>query len=136
MISYWWLMLLLPVLGILAGYYYSSRQDEVYEARGTILVQYRGGGLSAAGISDFGRSEQLATTYQRLMTARPFLKRVSEREEVTLSAGALRGRLSAKIGRNPPLIDVKVRAADPQEAKEVAQAVAVEFIDYARSQLR
>ena len=129
LVSYWWLMVLLPVVGGLAGYYYSDRQDPVYEARGTILVQYRGTGLTAG--SDFGRSEQLAATYQRLITAKPFLDRVAEREAVPLSAGRLRGSVSATVGRNPPVLNLRVRASDPGLAKDTAQAVAEEFIDYA-----
>jgi capsular exopolysaccharide synthesis family protein len=129
LISYWWLMVLLPVVGGLAGYYYSDRQDPVYEAKGTILVQYRGSGLTAG--SDFGRSDQLAATYQRLITAKPFLDRVAEREAVPLSAGRLSGSVSASVGKNPPLINVRARASDPGLARETAQAVAEEFIDYA-----
>lgn len=128
-VSYWWLMVLLPVVGGLTGYYYSDRQDPVYEARGTILVQYRGAGLTAG--SDFGRSEQLAETYQRLITAKPFLDRVSEREAVPFSSGWLSGAVSASVGRSPPLLNVRARASDRGLARETAQAVAEEFIDYA-----
>ena len=129
--AYWWLILTLPILGGLGGYYYSAQQDPVYEARGVVLVQYRGSGLSALGVSDFNRSEQLAATYKRLITAQPFLERVSDRDDVDLSINQLSSALSADISRNPPLISVKVRFVNSDIARSVAQAVSVEFIDYA-----
>ena len=129
--AYWWLILTLPVLGGLGGYYYSAQQNPVYEAKGVVLVQYRGSGLSALGVSDFNRSEQLAATYRRLITAQPFLERVAERDDVDLSIPQLSSVLSADIVRNPPLLRVKVKFVDADVARSVAQAVSVEFIDYA-----
>ena len=68
----------------------------MYEAKGVVLVQYRGSGLSALGVSDFNRSEQLAATYKRLITAQPFLERVSDRDDVDLSINQLSSSLSAE----------------------------------------
>ena len=70
-LSRWWLLVLLTAAGGLVAYYNSDRQDRVYQARATILVQYRGPALTV-GISDFGASERLASTYQWLVMARPF----------------------------------------------------------------
>ena len=55
---------MLPAVGGVAGYFYSQTQDPIYEAKATVLVQYRGSGL-VPGFSDFRRSEELASTYRR-----------------------------------------------------------------------
>ena len=50
-LTYWWLLVLVPAVGGAAGYFYSQTQDPIYEAKATILVQYRGSGL-VPGFSD------------------------------------------------------------------------------------
>ncbi len=119
-ISYWWLIVLMPALGAVLGYYVSRNQDPVYEATGTILVQYRGSSLSL-GLSDFGQSEQLASTYQRLITATPFLDQVS----------LFGASVSASTESSPPAIRVSVRHPERFVAASTAQTVAESFIDYA-----
>lgn len=119
-ISYWWLIVLMPTLGAFIGYYVSRNQDPVFQAKGTILVEYRGGGLYLDP-SDRSRSEQLASTYLRLITAAPFL------EQVPMAGGSV----SASSESNPPAITVSVRHSDPVIAATTAQTVAERFIDYA-----
>ena len=73
-------MVLLPVAGGLIQYVRNSNQEVMYEARATLLVQQRNSSFSA-GVSDFGVSRQLATTYKRLIKASPFLSKVRENYE-------------------------------------------------------
>lgn len=127
-LSYWWLMLLLPVVGGVLGYFYSSNQERVYEARATLLVQQRRA-LSPTP-SDFTLSEQLASTYGRLVRATPFLSNVVEDNELGFSADSLRGMVSARAGSNPPVLEIGVRDSDPVVAANTATVVADEFIDY------
>ena len=132
-LSHWWLLILLPTVGGLLGYFYSHNQEPVYEAKATILVQYRGGGF-IPGFSDFRRSEELAATYRRLVTAKPFLDGVQRSPSGLPEGLPLASMVSASTVSNPPVLEVKVRHGDPDVAAAAAQVVAREFIDYAIQQ--
>ncbi|MCH7801090.1 MAG: hypothetical protein IIC24_06050 [Chloroflexi bacterium] len=97
-LRYWWLIILLPTVGGVLAYYYSSNQTTLFQASSTILVQYRGTGLDL-GLSDSSKSNQLASTYRRLITARPFLERIQ------LDGASV----SVTTGSNPPTINIHVR---------------------------
>ena len=90
-------------------------------------MQYRG----ATGLSDFGRSTQLAATYRRLITAKPFLERVAQDDSHPFTEAQLRSMISASTESNPPVINIRARHMDPVLAASGAQVIAEEFIDYA-----
>jgi len=125
LIANWWLLILLPTIGGGGAYFYSESQDRIYEAAATILVQYRGPGY-APGTSDFRRSAELASTYKRLITAKPFLERA--RQSVDL--GGDFASISVTTEPSPPALRVRARHIDPQVAAITTQVVAEEFIDY------
>ncbi len=123
------MILLLPTIGGLGGYFYSQSQDPVYEAKATILVQYRGPGFSI-GVSDFNRSAQLAATYTRLINSKTFLNSVQLDGTVPFGPSSLSSLVSADTDNNPPVIILKVKYSDPVHAATTAQAVADQFIVY------
>jgi len=122
-------VILLPTVGGLLGFFYSESQEPVYEAEATILVQYRGGGF-ASGLSDFSSSQDLASTYRRLITARPFLEQVRQADAITSLRGGM-ASISAHVESAPPVLIIRSRDNDPRVAGITAQTVAEEFIDYA-----
>jgi len=119
----------LPVIGAGLAYYFSSIQEPSYEAKATLLVQQRSGNLSLGNI-DFGQNSQIAATYQRLATARPFFDYVAQNGEIPISASDLSDVLSATIGDSPPWVDLRVEHSNPVVAAEVAQVAADQFIQY------
>ena len=119
-LTYWWLLLALPTIGGLVALFYSNSQEPVYKATATILVQYRGSGLSL-GLSDYSRSAELATAYRRLVTARPFL------DTIQLDGASI----SASTESGPPVLIIRAQHSDPQVAAAAAQTTAEKFIDYA-----
>ena len=125
-------MILLPTIGGLLGFFYSKSQDTIYEAGAIILVQHRGSGF-VPGTSDFRRSQELAATYRRLLTANPFLKQARQNSAITDIGGEF-GSVSASTDSNPPVLNVRARHRDPTVAAITAQVVAEEFIDYAIEQ--
>jgi capsular exopolysaccharide synthesis family protein len=128
LLANWWLLLLLPTAGALIGYVYSKNQNTLYRAEATILVQYRGNSF-VPGASDFRQSSELAATYVRLVTAKPFLQRVQENAVLPDIAGSL-GSISATMENTPPAIDIRVKHSEPTMAAAITQIVAEEFIDY------
>jgi capsular exopolysaccharide synthesis family protein len=125
----WWLILALPALGGVAAFFYSASLDEVYEANATLLVRSSSASLSGSSV-DFRQSGELASTYRRLVTARPFLERVVESEDVDFTLPNLESIVSAGIVLNPPVVEIRVRHGNPQVAASTAQSVADEFISY------
>jgi len=124
-ISYWWLILILPLVGGLVQYILNYDQEILYEASSTLLVQHRNPGATP-GVSDFGVSSQLAVTYQRLLTATPFLTKVSQNNEEPLSLDGI----SAHSERNPPILEIRAIDKDAEIAARTVDIVAREFIDY------
>ena len=110
------------------GYFYSANQEKVYEARASLLVQQRRMGLEPR--VNFSVSQELADTYSRQVRSTPFLERLAQDPDVTLSAGRLRGMVSASTGSRPPTVEIKVKDSDPVLAYTTADKVAEEFIDY------
>ena len=129
-LSRWWLMLLLPLMGGLVGFYYSGNQEVYYQARATLLVQQSYGGGFSPGINDFLVSQQLASTYSRLIKTSPFLERVVEKRDLSFGAGSLNSMISAGTSNNPPVVEIVVRHGTSEVAATTASIVAQEFIDY------
>ena len=98
-------------------------------SQGYSLGPIQGGGFSL-GESDFGRSEQLAATYQRLVTARPFLLVVQDSGATRFTASELGDMVTATTGTNPPVIDIRTRHSSPTLAAATAQVMAEQFIGY------
>ncbi len=124
-ISYSWLIILLPTIGGIGAYFYSKQQPKIYQTHATLLVEQRRAGYTSAGISDYGISSQLAKTYARLITAGPFLQKVSEKENLERL-----GQISTRTQENPPLLEIHVRDTNPNLVAEVANALALNFIDH------
>ena len=124
---------MLPTIGGLLSYFYSQNQEPIYQAHASILVQYRGGGTSL-GVSDFTRSRELASTYARQVSARPFLERVEQSGQVPFNADRLRTMISSNTEATPPAVEVIVKHSDPGLAAATAQVLAEQFINYAVEQ--
>ena len=131
-LRYLWLILLMPVAGGVIAFMYSIRQDTVYEATSVILVQQRSGGDFSPGSTDFALSGQVASTYQRQATARPFLERVAANPNAgSLSVDKLDSMISVRTSSLPPALVISVRSRSPAAAKSIADIVSEEFRDYA-----
>jgi capsular exopolysaccharide synthesis family protein len=118
--TFWWIIITLPVAGGLGAYFLSQNVTPSYEATTTILVQYRSSGFGL-GASNFQQSEELASTYRRLLIAAPFLSSIELSGASVLASNA----------KNPPVIIVKVRHGNPVVAASTAQTIAEEFVTYA-----
>ena len=82
------------------------------------------------GLSDFGRSNELAATYTRLITSKTFLDSVQLDGAVPFGPRNLPSLVSAETDSNPPVINLKVKYTDPAYAAITAQIVADQFIVY------
>lgn len=117
-LRYWWVLLIPAVAGGGVGYYASTRAEPDYKASTTILIEYRGTSFTP-GTSDVGTSLELGATYQKLITARPFLDQVPHQADI-----------SATTLGSPPSLKVNATHPDPNIASDDALSVATKFVDY------
>ena len=86
----WWWVIALAIAAIsLVGYLMSSNQTPLYRAQATILVQQSQS--TAPTFGDVQASQQLAWTYQEIITTRPLLQKVIDQLGLPYSVGGLRG---------------------------------------------
>ena len=130
---WWWLIVLLPLLTSLAAYTVSSRQQPLYSATATLLIQPGSrSGASDAGVLQSG--QRLATTYQQLVVTEPVLKPVAERLGAPYTAGILAGMVSASTVRDTQLLRISVSDTDPTRAATIANIVAEQFATFITEQ--
>ena len=132
--GYWWLLILLPVVGGVLGWLQVRNQDKIYESSATLLVQQRQAAYSV-GISDYNLSGQLAVTYATLLKSTPFLQHVQnrgilEKNDIDVSVGTLKAIIRTGTGDNPPTVGVGIRHRDPELTYKAANILADEFIGY------
>ena len=89
----------------------------------------RGGGLTVGAV-DFRLSSDLAATYSKRVTSKPFLEQVELDGVVPFAASSLQSMVSASTDNNPPVVQLRVRHRDPNIAATVAQIVSEQFIDF------
>lgn len=93
-----------------------------------LVQQSRGGAFP--GVSDFALSQQLASTYTRLVKTTPFLQKVIIETDLPYSVTGLRSKISASTSTNPPVVEIVVSDRNSGAAATTANVVAQEFIDY------
>ena len=109
----------------------SSSQTPLYRAQATILVQQSQG--TAPTFGDVQASQQLAWTYQEIMTTRPLLQKVIDQLGLPYSVGGLRGMVGTSVVPNTPLMSVEARSEDPQLAATIVNTLAEIFIQETQS---
>lgn len=120
---WWWLLPVLPVLGAVAGFALASIQAPRFDATATVLVTpAREPGVLA--FEDLQSGSLLAQTYAHLATSDPVLDGASEALGEPTAATELRKRVSARIVRELPLIEIVASAGQPDRAAALANAVA------------
>ncbi len=131
LLRWWWVIALAIAATSLVGYLMSSNQTPLYRAQATILVQQSQS--TAPTFGDVQASQQLAWTYQEIMTTRPLLQKVIDQLGLPYSVGGLRGMVGTSVVPNTPLMSVEARSEDPQLAATIANTLAEIFIQETQS---
>jgi non-specific protein-tyrosine kinase len=117
----WIVVLLMAVAGGIA-YVRSAQETPLYSASATMVVD---AGVSS-DLSDYNsiyETQQLATTYQRMVVTGPILAKVAE----TLGLDRIESSVSAYNITDTQFLVVTVTDTDPDRAVEVANRVVEEF---------
>jgi len=128
LLRWWWIVALVVVLLLLIAYVYSTvAKTTIYRAHATILVQEARSGL-APGLGDIGASQQLARTYQELLTTRKLLQRTIDELGLPLDVDGLRSGVNISVRPGTSLMDVKVQGSDPESPVKIANTLTQVFI--------
>ena len=123
----WWLVILVTVLVAAGGYAISRRQPPVYEGSVTLLV---GPLLQGTQVdrNDILVSEMLAQTYANLARRQPVLQGAIDTLNLKDSWTSLRSRVNVELIEETQLLQIRVQAGSPEEARMVADELAHQLI--------
>lgn len=132
----WILILILLILGLAGGAGYAAMQEPKYVASTQLYVSVRTEGAATGDLvqgTTFAR--QMVTSYVDVVSTALVLEPVIEELDLDTSVAGLSSRVSATAPLNTVLIDVTVTDGDPEQAAEIANAVAVSFQDAVQNTL-
>lgn len=120
----WLLVVALTVLGLGVATGYTATRTPVYEASSTIFVSTQAGGTTAELAQGSSFAQARINTYVGLSTAPIILDPVIDRLGLTETSQTLGTKVSSSAAPNSTLINITARDPDPQQAADVANAVA------------
>jgi non-specific protein-tyrosine kinase len=126
-----WLLTLGMVLAGVTGFITSKLQTPVYQASSTLLVSEGLGGGNYDAYSALLTSQQLTSTYVKMMTTRTILQEVAARVQVPIEK--LEKMIDVQVVRDTQLITVVAEDTDPSRAAAVANILPKVFRDYSQS---
>lgn len=129
-ILHWWWALLL--VGILSGgltFFVSSRQQPIYQASTTILIDEAPGAKGNSDYQSILTSERRASTYSQLLTTEPLLQSVIQKLGLSYGTTKLKSAITARSVRDTTLIKVDVRDTDPPRAARIANTLVQTFAE-------
>ncbi|MGH2559455.1 MAG: polysaccharide biosynthesis tyrosine autokinase, partial [Thermomicrobiales bacterium] len=130
---WWWVLLLLPVAAGATSYAISSRQQPLYSATATLMIN-PAPGSTTGDINTVNAAQRLATTYQQLVVTQPVLQPVIETLQLPYRVDELQDKVSASAPRDTQLLKVSVSDTDPETAAIIANTVAAEFAKFISTQ--
>ena len=122
-VSWWWLVVIMTVLGGLLGFGRYALADRTYAATSTILI---GQPLSDPQVDQnaLETGQRLAATYADLATRQPVLDGAVQQLGLDVAWQSLRPRVHASIPADQsPLVVITVEASTPEAATVLAGAI-------------
>ena len=127
-VRWWWALLIGVAAGGVAAWGVSHAIDPTYRATATVLVN-QSAAPGTVTYSDALLSQQLVKTYARMATQRVVLEQVARELELAISPADLDDMLSGVAIAQTQLLEVRAETADPELARDLANAVARIFIE-------
>ena len=131
---WWWIVVLLPLLGAVAGYGLSSTMTPMYEANATLLIEANQG-AGGSNYNDLLAAERLSRTYAELATTDAVLDGAVERlDDPELDREELALIVTVVAVEDTQLLRINVSDSDPDRAALIANTVASAFTEQVRAQ--
>lgn len=125
-----WLIVLCALFAAGGAYLVSSRQEPVYRASATLLVNEATNKSLTPDLSALTLSERLARTYSELLRKRPVLERVIQQLGLPMSPDALARLVTVRVVQNTQLITLDVEHTDPALAATLANTIPSVFAQF------
>ncbi|HMQ29823.1 MAG TPA: Wzz/FepE/Etk N-terminal domain-containing protein [Chloroflexaceae bacterium] len=117
-----WAVLAWMVAAAIASYVYASNQPQIFEASSRYLV---GSAISNPAVTsnDLRASSQIGQTYAELATSRPIVQEALDRLNLPDDADDVADGITATWIDMPQILIIRVRAADPELAAAISNAL-------------
>lgn len=133
--KHFWLIVATSLLGILAAILVNTFMRPVYESSALLMInQENAGKIDDSPYGSFASMEDYYRTQYQLLESRSLLESVytqldlGQYEEFAKGIGSLRKALKVDPVTRSRLVNVKVRAYDPQLATEIANTLVNNFV--------
>ncbi len=123
---WWWTLLVAAWVAGLAGYYVASRLPNTYESSVEMLV-----GPINTDAATVGASAKLIQTYASLATTGPVLNDVVKELDFEASPASIAANTRVSANVDSRILTIRVDAADPQDAADIANGIAAVLQDRA-----
>jgi len=127
-VRWWWLLVVSVVIPVAVSYYFASRQDDLYQAKATILVGTSIFQDPDPDLRQMGLSNTLAAAYAELLRQGPVLEAVIERLGLQRTPERLAGQIGTRVRSGAQLLEIQVTDTNPEAAALIANALADELI--------
>jgi len=128
----WVTILVTSLIAILGAVAYNLLQTPLYQASTRLFVSTTSGKSISESYSGTRLSQERVFSYTELVSGATLAQRTIDRLGLTMSAPALKERVTAKSKPDTVLIDVSVLDASPVQARDIANALSDEFVVMAR----
>jgi polysaccharide biosynthesis transport protein len=125
-----WIVFVAVLLSAALGYLLAVRIPPTYESRAMLLVNVSAGGAPTS--SEISVSQQLVKTYSVLATEPVVLEPVATQLGLSVTPDQLARSVSVQPVRDTQLLTIVAQSTRPEEARDIANAVASIFIDQQR----
>lgn len=121
------LILVCALLGVAAGWFYGESQPSSYTSSSSVLVNPADGNpYSPSGLADDLISLE---TEALIVTSDAVLQLVAEEAAGDRTPAELEARVQVVVPANTQILQISYRAADPEVARDTAQAFATAYLD-------
>ncbi len=120
----WWVVAVVTALGIAAGAAYSLISTPQYQACARLFVTTEGGSSVGEAYQNNLFSQERVSSYAGLATSTQVAQRAVDQLELSMSATALRDRITAAPVEKTVLLDLCGTASEPEVAQVLTNAVA------------
>ena len=131
----WWIVVGVPVICVIVALGFALSGAKQYKATSKLLLQESNLAGALVGVSGVGQTDptRLAATNLSLVTSNAVANRVKKQLNSPEPASSLLGQVSAAAEPDSDLVDVTAQAASPQEAAQLANAFAQQFVAFRRA---
>lgn len=135
-LKYWWIVLPAFAVTLVAAIVFTKRQPTIYDSSATYVVTpspaFENAQSFASGLDTLSRRTEIATTYGHVATSRTILTSVVEELGLTPEIRETLSIRSRQVaGTN--ILEVTVEAQSPTVARDVADTVGTETIEFTKS---